>query len=327
MDGVATEYMDWVGFYWFGCICVGGDRYVCVCVSLEQRGQRSVNEGPWVFDFLQLLDEVAACWFGDAITGVVRRIASFHMEWKALSWHYWLMESSPVASWEDFLVALRIRFGPSAFEDLEGAFIKLRQTRSVEEYQTTFEILSNKITGWNFIDLSMRFYIEGTHLLLQGLRPPENSLEEEQRLSKATLVEGRGIWLQLMEVVDTKGRAPMEPAIQVVLDSFQTVVAEPSGLLPLKSYDQQIQHHEAAKPTCVRPYCYPYYQKEEIKKLVNPNPKLSSMMEDGPLTPKPEKVLARRLKKKRNQDGIELLVQWKGSNKKDAAWVDLDELR
>lgn len=57
------------------------------------------------------------------------------------------MESSPVASWEDFIVALRTRFRPSAYEDPVGAFTKLRQTGSVKEYQTNFEILSNKIAG------------------------------------------------------------------------------------------------------------------------------------------------------------------------------------
>ena len=54
-----------------------------------------------------------------------------------------------MTTWDSFLEALRIRFGPSAFEDPVGAFTKLKQTGSVEEYQTTFEILSNKVHGVN----------------------------------------------------------------------------------------------------------------------------------------------------------------------------------
>lgn len=61
-------------------------------------------------------------------------IASFHIEGKALSWYSWLMESSSVASWEDVLVALLIRFGPSAYEDPVGAFTKFWQIGSVDEY-------------------------------------------------------------------------------------------------------------------------------------------------------------------------------------------------
>ena len=89
-------------------------------------------------------------------------IVSFHMEGKALTWYYWLKESSPVATWEEFKEAIRIRFGPSAYEDPVGAFTKLRQTGSVEEYQSAFEILSNKIT-----DLSEEFRIS---TFLSGLR-------------------------------------------------------------------------------------------------------------------------------------------------------------
>ncbi|KAA8549923.1 hypothetical protein F0562_001607 [Nyssa sinensis] len=74
-------------------------------------------------------------------------IASFHMEGKALTWYYWLKKSSPVTKWGDFVEALRTKFGPSAYEDPVGAFTKLRQTGSVEDYQTAFEILSNKISG------------------------------------------------------------------------------------------------------------------------------------------------------------------------------------
>lgn len=51
-------------------------------------------------------------------------------------------------------MALRTRFGPSAYEDPVGAFTKLRQIESVEEYQTAFEVLSNKI-----IDVSEEFCI------------------------------------------------------------------------------------------------------------------------------------------------------------------------
>lgn len=69
------------------------------------------------------------------------------MEGKVLTWYYWLQELSPVTKWGDFLEALHTRFEPSAYEDPMGAFIKLRQTDSVEDYQTAFEILSNKISG------------------------------------------------------------------------------------------------------------------------------------------------------------------------------------
>lgn len=59
-------------------------------------------------------------------------------------------------------MALSIRFGPSAYEDSVGAFTKLWQIGSAEEYQTVLEIPSNKKTG-----VSEEFHIS---TFLSGLR-------------------------------------------------------------------------------------------------------------------------------------------------------------
>ena len=50
-------------------------------------------------------------------------------------------------------------------------------------------------------------------------------------------------------------------------------------------------------------------------------------MEDGTLTFRLERVLARRIMKKGNHTGTKLLVQWEGMNEEDDLWVDVDELR
>ena len=107
--------------------------------------------------------------------------------------------------------------------------------------------------------------MEGKKLLLHGLRLPEKTIQEEHNLSNAALVEGRGIWLQFMEISDNLGGASVEPATQAILNEFKIVFVEPEGLLPPKSHDHQIQLQEAAKPTCVRLYRYPYYQKNKLR--------------------------------------------------------------
>lgn len=94
---------------------------------------------------------------------------------------------------------------------------------------------------WNFMELSMHFIMGGRALTLQGLRKPDQAVEEEANISKVTLTEGKGIWLQVMQVT-----------------------ANP----PCRSHDHQIPLHATARPTSMRPYRYPYYQKEEIEKLV-----------------------------------------------------------
>ncbi|KAA8515065.1 hypothetical protein F0562_018148 [Nyssa sinensis] len=66
--------------------------------------------------------------------------------------------------------------------------------------------------------------------------------------------------------------------------------------------------------------------KKKIGTQVNPNPRLPTVMENGAMAPKPEKILERRLKKKGNRTGIDFLIKWKGANKEDATWVDAEEL-
>jgi hypothetical protein len=72
------------------------------------------------------------------------------------------MESGHSGGWEEFVVALKIRFAPSAYDDQIGAFTKLVQSTTVEEYQSEFEVLSNRISG-----LTEEFRV---HTFLSGLK-------------------------------------------------------------------------------------------------------------------------------------------------------------
>ena len=67
--------------------------------------------------------------------------------------------------------------------------------------------------------------------------------------------------------------------------------------------------------------------KKKIGDRVNPNPRLPPVMEDGTMAPEPEGILDRRLKKKGNRAGVDLLVHWKGTEVEDATWIDGDEIR
>jgi hypothetical protein len=56
-------------------------------------------------------------------------------------------------------------------------------------------------------------------------------------------------------------------------------------------------------------------------------PDLPILTPDGTLTPEPEAILERRLKKKGNRAGAEVLVKRKGMTESDATWEDLEELQ
>lgn len=63
-------------------------------------------------------------------------------------------------SWKDFLINLKHRFGASLYEDHQGTLSKITQTTTVEEFQTAFEDLMNKVTGISK-PLFISFFITG----------------------------------------------------------------------------------------------------------------------------------------------------------------------
>ena len=53
-----------------------------------------------------------------------------------------------------------------------------------------------------------------------------------------------------------------------LLLEFDSIFSTPVDLPPLKGNEHQINLKEGAQAICQRPYKYPYYQKNEIKKIV-----------------------------------------------------------
>ena len=62
--------------------------------------------------------------------------------------------------WEQFKRGLLVCFGPSEYENVDGQLVKIRQTSTVLEYQSRFEILSNQARDWSERQL-LDTFIEG----------------------------------------------------------------------------------------------------------------------------------------------------------------------
>ena len=75
---------------------------------------------------------------------------------------------------------------------------------------------------------------------------------------------------------------------------------------------------------------FPIFHVSCLKKMIGeqttPHTELPKITTDGTLEPEPEIVLDRRLVKRGQRAGVEVLIQWKGMNKDDATWVDREEL-
>jgi hypothetical protein len=58
------------------------------------------------------------------------------------------------------------------------------------------------------------------------------------------------------------------PPMAEVLKGFVNVFKEPTGLPLRRVQDHSITLQPGAQPVSIRPYCYPFYQNEEIEKIV-----------------------------------------------------------
>ena len=69
--------------------------------------------------------------------------ASYHLDDEAFIWFQDCERS--LDSWETFVRAIQVRFGPSSYDDPMEALTKLKQTTIVAVYKSQFEMLSNRI--------------------------------------------------------------------------------------------------------------------------------------------------------------------------------------
>ena len=63
------------------------------------------------------------------------RIVGFNLEGIAAEWFRWMSKNGLITDWDRFVESVKIRFGPSKYEYLQGALSKLLQLGTVEEYK------------------------------------------------------------------------------------------------------------------------------------------------------------------------------------------------
>nr|GFB40295.1 Ty3/gypsy retrotransposon protein [Tanacetum cinerariifolium] len=74
------------------------------------------------------------------------RIVGFNLEGVAAEWFRWMSRNGLITTWGRFVESFKNRFGPSKYEDPQGALLKLLQLGTVEDYQREFEKLMNRVT-------------------------------------------------------------------------------------------------------------------------------------------------------------------------------------
>ncbi|KAG6484232.1 hypothetical protein ZIOFF_061027 [Zingiber officinale] len=121
---------------------------------------------------------------------------------------------------------------------------------------------------WNFSQLTMRFQDQGKEVCIRGKRQDTitsiSSYQAERLLKKDCSI----FLMQLSIKKDPKGTSYTPPELETLLSKFSMIFAEPKGLPPSRSHDHRIPLIPGSAPANVRPYRYPYIQKEVIEKIV-----------------------------------------------------------
>jgi len=100
--------------------------------------------------------------------------------------------------------------------------------------------------------------------------PPEKCVLEPAAMKKLLTKSVLGFIIQIhaLEAEDTKQIAPVPIEIESLLQQFQSITAEPTGLPPARDCDHAIPLVEGAQPPNLRPYRVPHMQKDAMEEII-----------------------------------------------------------
>jgi len=101
----------------------------------------------------------------------------------------------------------------------------------------------------------------------------------------------------------------VEPQIFDLLNRYSEVFLEPKGLPLTRNHDHHIVLQSGAKPVCVGPYRYPYFQKSEIEKIVH------EMLQSGIVRPSQSLFSSPVLLVRKHDGSLRLCVDYRALNK------------
>ncbi|KAL0419018.1 UNVERIFIED_CONTAM: Retrovirus-related Pol polyprotein from transposon [Sesamum radiatum] len=140
-------------------------------------------------------------------------LISFYMQGDALSWFKWMFMNRQHSSWDAFICSLKLRFGPSSFDNHEAMLFKLRQHDSVTDFQAEFARLCNRVVGLPPESI-LNCFISGLRLDIQRelavLRPSSIS----QAVCLAKLIEAKNADARRSS---TPARLPTPPSLPPLL--------------------------------------------------------------------------------------------------------------
>ena len=117
----------------------------------------------------------------------------------------------------------------------------------------------------DFKRLTVSYKKHGGTYTLQGLKQADIGVLTNKEFHG---LQGVGYFFQISPTYPSNNSVSYPPEMQHLISTFSHVFKPPTRLPPQRSHDHHIPLRPNAGPVSVRPYWYPYYQKTEIKKMV-----------------------------------------------------------
>jgi hypothetical protein len=113
--------------------------------------------------------------------------------------------------------------------------------------------------------LTMSFKEGNTSHIFHGIKPTSLTALSDKELYG---LHGVGLFFQILSVGSSNHFSSYPSEISSLLEQYSSLFAASTGLPPQQEHDHHIPLQPQTRPISVRPYRYPYYQKNEIEKMV-----------------------------------------------------------
>lgn len=129
------------------------------------------------------------------------------------------------------------------------------------------ETLGETMIDWK--NQVMLFKNKGKTVTLCGDPTLSKTLVSLKAMLKTIQKEGHGYLVEFGSLQkQTESEKDMDSRLCEVLEQFQSVFKPLAGLPPIRNHEHAIRLLPNAQPPNIRPYRYPYYQKNEIERIV-----------------------------------------------------------
>lgn len=121
----------------------------------------------------------------------------------------------------------------------------------------------------NYGERTFEFSYQGTTNIWKGLEPTSPKPIQLHSLQRDTTTDAISAYycLQIVSTVSTHDEQ-VNPTLQAILESFVDVFQKPQGLPPSRVLDHAIHLVPGTNPVNVKPYRYPYFQKQVMEEMV-----------------------------------------------------------